>query len=87
MYWYSFLLPAAAAAVIILVLLSCPRLKTAELEMPGADERKFSKKDTAAILIITALYAAVAFYALGNTSSPQSFCHFTKQSDYARGAA
>jgi dolichyl-phosphate-mannose-protein mannosyltransferase len=83
MYWYSFLLPAAAAAVIILVLLSCPRLKTAELEMPGADERKFSKKDTAAILIITALYAAVAFYALGNTSSPQSFCHFTKQSDYA----
>jgi dolichyl-phosphate-mannose-protein mannosyltransferase len=76
MHWYSIILPALTAAAILYALIACPRLKTASLELPDAGQRRFSRKDLTAVLIITALYAAVAFWALGNTSSPQSFCRF-----------
>lgn len=75
--------PLLTAALIVYLIFACPRLKTAELAAPGADRHGFSRRDAAVLACICAVYAAVAFFALGNTSSAQSFCHFEGRGSYA----
>jgi len=41
-----------------------------------------SKKDLIPMLLITVLYAAVAFYGLGDKQDPESFCQFTDKGRY-----
>ena len=40
------------------------------------------RRDAAPMIIITVIYAAVAFFMLGNTDSPQSVCHYVDRGRY-----
>ena len=46
-------------------------------------EKRFGKRDSLIILIITACYALTAFLNLGTTESPESFCRFGERGQYA----
>lgn len=80
---FTYLLPALAALIIVFFMLACPRLKTAELAVPEEEKHGISYRDAVVLILICAVYAVVAFYALGNTDSPQSFCHFSGRGSYA----
>ena len=80
----TYVFPAAAVVFIILFMWCCPGLRTAELESPQESREGFSKRDAAAVCIISAVYAVAAFWGLGNTQSAQSFCHFSERGDYAQ---
>ncbi|MDR1131939.1 MAG: phospholipid carrier-dependent glycosyltransferase [Oscillospiraceae bacterium] len=58
----------------------CER-ETAALSYP---RRRFpmEKKDLLPLLLITAIYAAVAFYGLGDRQNPESFCRFSENGRY-----
>ena len=55
--------------------------ETASLSYP---RRRFpmGKRDVALMLLITAVYALVAFYGLGDKQDPESFCIFTEKGRY-----
>lgn len=55
--------------------------ETARLSYP---RRRFpmEKKDVLPMLLITLLYAAVAFWGLGDRQNPESFCQFTEKGRY-----
>ena len=71
-------IPAAVCMAFLLLFFSfLPNLNTCALPV-GQSERKEEASDrkrrnTLAVLAITAVYAAAAFWNLGNTSSPESF--------------
>ena len=71
-------IPAAVCMAFLLLFFSfLPNLNTCALPV-GQSERKEESSDrkrrnTIAVLAITAVYAAAAFWNLGNTSSPESF--------------
>jgi len=71
MHWYSFILPLIAAVVTVSLVLFCPTLNTVELQ-PLTNKYHLTRRDSLIILIITAIYAVIAFTNLGNTTSPQS---------------
>ena len=55
--------------------------ETASLSYP----RRFfpmSKKDLIPMLLITLIYAAIAFYGLGDKQDPESFCQYTEKGRY-----
>lgn len=72
----TYVFPAAAVVLVILFMWSCPDFRSAELCPPEDKKRGFSRRDAAVLFAVTAVYAAVAFWGLGNTKSPQTFCHF-----------
>ena len=55
--------------------------ETAGLSYP---RRRFpmTKKDVVPLLIVTIIYAAVAFYGLGDKQAPESFCQYTEKGRY-----
>ena len=77
----TYIFPVITAAIIILIFLACPALKSAGLEWPEISARHCGRKDYIAMAVITLIYAAVAFFALGNTQSPQSFKQFSQSGD------
>lgn len=83
MEWISYIFPVLAAGLIIAFLFCCPDLSKVSLRPPDRRARSFSPADFALMAIITALYAVIAFIGLGNTESPQSFCHFDERGSYA----
>ena len=67
-------LPLAAALLLLMFFLALPDLKSCSLPEFGVVSKKgLHYKSMVSILVITAVYAAIAFYNLGNTSSPESF--------------
>ncbi len=81
MEYLTYIFPALTALLIIFTALSCPNLKTAELGSDGG--RSITRRDAGLIFIICAVYGITAFFALGNTRSVQSFCHFSGRGNYA----
>ena len=71
MFILTYALPIAAALLLIVFFSGLPLLSACAL--PGAHDRRFDRRDGLILAVITLLYAAVAFYALGNTRSPESF--------------
>ena len=66
-------LPLLAALLLIMFLMFLPDLRRCALpEFVMADSRG-SLLSHAAILLVTLVYALLAFYNLGNTESPESF--------------
>jgi len=55
--------------------------ETASLSYP---RRRFpvTKRDIPALILITILYAVVAFYGLGDKQAPDSFCHYSEKGRY-----
>ena len=55
--------------------------ETAGLSYP---RRRFpmTKKDVVPLLLVTIIYAAVAFYGLGDKQAPESFCQYTEKGRY-----
>lgn len=70
----TYIFPAATLLLIILFYFGTPSLKSAELE--SSEEKSFCRLDCILLALIVILYSAVAFYNLGDTKAPQSFCHF-----------
>ena len=46
-------------------------------------EKRFGRRDSLIVLILTACYALTAFLNLGTTESPESFCRFGERGQYA----
>lgn len=70
------------AALIILFFIGLPPLRKCRL--PGAQDdvqlRRLGRRDAAVLLPIMGVYAALAFWNLGNTTAPQSFVPMEDQS-------
>ena len=72
-YFFSLL----AAVLIVLFYLGLPELKTCPLPAPErAEAKRGALRERAAIVLLTLVYAALAFFRLGDTKAPQSFCAF-----------
>ena len=56
-------------------------IETAALSYP---RRRFpmTKRDVFPLILITLIYAAVAFYGLGDKQGPDSFCHYSEKGRY-----
>ena len=74
MSWLTYVFPAVTLLFIALFFLGCPNLKTCELSF--GEFRRFSRRDALVLGVITAVYAAVAFYGLGDTEAPERFSRF-----------
>lgn len=70
----SYVFPIACVLLIALFFLGCPNLKTAQLS--GEGNEHMTRRDILIICAISLIYAAVAFYGLGDRQAPQSFKHF-----------
>lgn len=92
MNFLTYLFPLAALAFVFLLAAGwLPLLKRQPLP-EGAPAPRFSfavangtmtGRDRLIALVITAVYAAVAFIGLGDTTAPQSFCNFAARGSYA----
>ena len=79
----TYVFPAASVAFLFLLVSEwLPSLRRAPLG-PPEDSRRWERFDSAAVLALTLVYAAVAFLGLGNTHGVQSFCKFTSRGQYA----
>ena len=89
MFIIKYALPIASALLLILFFSALPALHVCTLPLdapaegdglPGADRRRFSRRDWAALLLILAVYAAAAFWQLGDTSGPETFVSMAGES-------
>ena len=74
--------PLAAIGFILLVFSEYISLLRQPLQIPESG-RRMTGKDRALCLLITAVYALVAFLGLGSTTGIESFCKFTSRGEYA----
>ena len=74
--------PLAAIGFILLVFSEYISLLRQPLQIPESGWR-MTGKDRALCLLITAVYALVAFLGLGSTTGIESFCKFTSRGEYA----
>ena len=70
----TYVFPVLILLFIVLFYIGCPRLAHADLRKNRRSA--FCRRDALALGIIVILYAASAFYNLGDTKAPQSFHHF-----------
>ena len=70
----TYVFPVLILLFIVLFYIGCPRLAHADLRKNRRSA--FCRRDALALGIIVILYAAAAFYNLGDTKAPQSFHHF-----------
>ena len=85
MIFLQYVLPIATVLLLVLFFNGLPNLKTCCLSVEGAPgpleensrgcgaSRAFGRRDLLVILPLTLIYAAVAFFNLGDTTAPQSF--------------
>ena len=69
----AYLFPALLFLYILLFMTGLPNLKRCVLPAHSACGRSLGRVDAAIMAAVTLLYAGVAFTALGNTKSPESF--------------
>lgn len=85
MAYLTLIFPVAALGFVALVfseyfpVLECPR----EMGRVSAAERALTRRDGAAVLVISLAYALAAFTNLGVNTAPQTFCRFTERGQYA----
>ncbi len=74
MFIAEYSLPIAAALLLVIFLMALPDLRRCRLPQFGLDRKeKGGLRASLPILVITLVYAFVAFFNLGNTESPESF--------------
>ena len=79
----TYIFPAAVLAFCLLALSDyLPLLRSKPLEIPAAS-RRWSRFDSLALGLLTAVYAVTAFTGLGNTHGVQSWCRFDERGQYA----
>lgn len=89
---FTFLLPLSLVVLLVLFfiryisLYRSSRVLSLAVDEPAARgwplrRWPMQKKDVLPVILITLAYAAVAFWALGDTEAPQSFCHFDSGGD------
>ena len=69
----AYLFPALLFLYIIIFMTGIPNLKRCVLPAHSACSRSLGRIDALIMAAVTLLYAGVAFTALGNTNSPESF--------------
>lgn len=82
MAYLTLIFPVAALGFLALVFSEYLPVMQLDAE-PAAAASRASRRDTAAVLIITFVYAAAAFTNLGVNTAPQTFCRFTERGQYA----
>ncbi len=79
-----YIFPMALVAFIVLIGVDCLLCAKAQPLRLGADDgRRFTRRDSAAIICITFCYALTAFVNLGSRTVPESFCRFGGSGEYA----
>ena len=74
--------PAALAAFLLLVFSEyLPLLRRDTLPVPRRE--RWTRRDSLAVICVTAAYAIVAFLGLGDTQGVESFCKFGSRGEYA----
>ena len=74
MFIFEYGLPLLAALLLIIFFSYLPDLRSCSLPEFGIKKYKRGLAAKFPILLLTLVYALVAFYKLGNTESPESFC-------------
>ena len=66
----TYLFPIITALLIVLFYLGLPDLK--RIPLPQSREKRFDRRDALLVALLTLIYAAVAFWNLGDTQAPQT---------------
>lgn len=66
----SYFFPIITALLIVLFYLGLPDLK--RIPLPQSREKRFDRRDALLVALLTLIYAAVAFWNLGDTQAPQT---------------
>ena len=74
-------LPILTVLLLTLFFLSLPDLRSCALTDPDKARHKLGRADAIIMAVITLLYALVAFWKLGNTSSPESFVNMENRTE------
>lgn len=74
-------LPILTVLLLTLFFLSLPDLRSCVLTNPDKARHKLGRADAIIMAVITLLYALVAFWKLGNTSSPESFVNMENRTE------
>lgn len=74
---FQYALPIAAMLLLVVFYLGLPALKSCGLpgESLEKDRRQLTRADLIIIAAVTLVYAAIAFYDLGDKAAPQNFVH------------
>ena len=75
--------PIAAIAFLLLLFAEIVPLLPRDVCLTPKDSTRWRRKDSAAVLVITLLYAIVAFAGLGDKVGVESFCKFASRGQYA----
>ena len=75
--------PIAAIAFLLLLFAEIVPLLPRDVCLTPKDSTRWRRKDSAAVLAITLLYAIVAFAGLGDRVGVESFCKFASRGQYA----
>ena len=73
--WLTYVFPVVVLLFIALFFTFCPAPSAARLDK--VPSRSFTRRDAFSICVIAILYAAAAFYNLGDTEAPQNFHIFS----------
>lgn len=74
-------LPILIVLLLTLFFLSLPDLRSCALTDPDKTRHRLGRADAVIMAVITLLYAGVAFWKLGNTSSPESFVNMENRTE------
>ena len=74
-------LPILTVLLLTLFFLSLPDLRSCALTDPDKTRHRLGRADAVIMAVITLLYAGVAFWKLGNTSSPESFMNMENRTE------
>ena len=66
----TYFFPIITALLIVLFYLGLPDLK--RIPLPQSREKRFDRRDALLVALLTLIYAAVAFWNLGDTQAPQT---------------
>jgi len=72
-FLFKYSMPIAAALLLAVFFLALPNLHDCRLAGGSQRSRRLTRVDALIMAALSLVYAAVAFYRLGNTESPQSF--------------
>lgn len=76
----KYCLPILTALLLILFYLQLPDLRRCATDDAGRERFRLGRADALIMAVISLLYAAAAFYRLGNTESPQTFVNMEGRS-------
>ncbi len=79
-FLFKYSMPIAAALLLSVFFLALPNLRDCHLAGGGQKSRRLTRADALIMALLSVVYAAAAFWQLGNTESPQSFVNMENRS-------